>query len=176
MIAQTGLGRKIVHFNSVFSAYFIFLDIMKTGRNLKYDFSIDTVNLLGPKWFELIENLRHGRGSRQQVSASYWFCKMALGQPEQHSTLCVHVQLFVILLNFPQTLPPNKLTKLWILIKIDSVPMSYPELIPPIKMFVKMNFSKVYLTISSFLLDYHIFQLQFITDLMVKKSTTCTKV
>ena len=95
MIAQTGLGRKIVHFNSVFSAYFIFLDIMKTGRNLKYDFSIDNINLLGPKWFELIENLRHGRGSRQQVSASYWFCKMALGQSEQHSTLCVHVQLLV---------------------------------------------------------------------------------
>ena len=44
-----------------------------------------------------------GRGNRQQVSASYWFSKMAFGQAERHSTLCN-------LLNFPQTLLPNERT------------------------------------------------------------------
>ena len=35
----------------------------------------------------IYKKLLHGRGKRQQVSASYWFGKMVLGQAEQHSAI-----------------------------------------------------------------------------------------
>ena len=48
------------------------------------------------------KNLRHSHGNRQQVSALYWFGKIALGQAEQHSTLCIHMCscLYSLLYNY----------------------------------------------------------------------------
>ena len=53
--AKKGFKEKIVQILSVFSAYSIQINILKSGPNQKYNLFIDKFNLQALKWVGLIE-------------------------------------------------------------------------------------------------------------------------
>ena len=54
---KKGFKEKIVQILSVFSAYSIQINILKSGPNQKYNLLIDNFNLKALKWVGLIEKM-----------------------------------------------------------------------------------------------------------------------
>ena len=55
--SKKGFNEEIQYIISVFLAYSTYFDIVKTGRNQKYNFCTDTFDLRVPKWVGLIEKM-----------------------------------------------------------------------------------------------------------------------